>query len=407
MDTLLCYLPMSKQLEHSESKLPIFGTFLTLIAFGSSFSLIPPLITTIADEMAVNYASFGYIIMFQAVSFFLAAIIGGWICERHNINSRALVVVGLLIVGLTLLLGSALTRVTWFIIWAIPLGFGGGLIETFASILVTQKDKPHSSKLMNLAQVFFCIGAISASPIVAVMLYLGISWRYIFILFGLFILFILCVFFFLTRKGSEDAVRFAQKANKFSTLLLKDSLFFLLAAVLLIYVTFESVIACWVSVYFEKRLSVPVHSAALRLSIYWIGLVVGRLAIILVPRRFTIWPAMFTGILIMCIGAVLASLTLSPLWATVFVFLSGFGAGPLWPTTVAICHSARQRPKFTSYVIAVAAFGVVLGSGLGSVIFRYLDSSLFFPSVALGSIILLVLSFLSYQKYSKTHIIEE
>ena len=109
----------------------------------------------------------------------------------------------------------------------------------------------------------------------------------------------------------------------------------------------------------------------------------------------------------MCIGSVLASLTLSPLWATVFVFLSGCGAGPLWPTTVAICHSARQRPKFTSHVIAAGAFGLMLGSGLGSVIFRHLDPSLFFPSVALGSIILLVLSFLSYQKYSKTHIIED
>ncbi len=407
MDTMLCYLPMSKQLEHSESKLPIFGTFLTLLAFGVSFSLIPPLITTIADEMSVNYASFGYIIMFQAVSFFLAAIIGGWICERHSVNSRTLVVVGLLIVGLTLLLGSTLTKATWFIIWAIPLGFGGGLIETFAAILVAQNDKPRSSKLMNLGQVFFCLGALSASPIAAVMLYLGISWQNIFILFGVFILFILFIFFFLTRKGSEDAVHSAHKANRLSTPLLKDSLLFLLAAVLLICVTFESVIACWLSVYFEKQLSVPVHSAALRLSIYWIGIIIGRLAIILVPRRFSLWPAMFTGIVIMCIGAVLASLTLSPLWATVFVFLSGIGTGPLWPTTVAICHSARQRPKFTSCVIAAGAFGVGLGSGLGSVIFRYLDSSLFFPSVALGSIILLVLSFLSHQKYSKTHIMEE
>ena len=399
---------MSKRIKHPESKLPIFGTFLAFIAFGVSFSVIPPLITTIADEMAVNYARFGFfILMFQAASFFLAAVIGGWICERYSINCRTLVVVGLLIVGLTLLLGSALTRMTWFIIWAIPLGFGGGLIETFASVLVAQKDKAHSSKLMNLSQVYFCIGAISASPIVAAMLYLGITWQYIFILFGLFILFILCVFYFLTGEGSEDAVHSAQKANEFSTPLLKDSLFFLLAAVLLIYVTFESVIACWVSVYFEKRLSVPKPSAALRLSIYWIGLVVGRLTIIVVPHRFTLWPAMFTGILIMCIGAVLASLTLSPLWATVFVFLSGFGAGPLWPTAVAICHSARQRPKFTSYVIAAGAFGILLGSGLGSVIFRYLDSSLFFPSVALGSIILLVLSFLSYQKYSKAHIVKD
>ena len=111
---------------------------------------------------------------------------------------------------------------------------------------------------------------------------------------------------------------------------------------------------------------------------------------------------MFVGIVIMCIGAVLASLTLSPLWVTVFVFLSGLGSGPLWPTTVAICYSARQRPKFTSYVIAAGALGVVLGAGLGAIIFKY-RPSLFFPSVVLGSIVLLVLSFLSYRQYSKPH----
>ena len=357
--------------------------------------------------MGVNFASFGSIVIFQAVSFIFAAIIGGWMCERYSINSRALVVVGLLIVGLTLLLGSVLTSVTWFIIWVIPLGLGGGLIETFASILVAQSDKPHSSKLMNLGQLFFCIGAVSASPIVAIMLYRGISWQYIFILFGLLVLFISGVFFFLTRKAFGGAVHSAQKTNNFSTPLSKDSLFFLLAAAILVYVTFESVIACWVSVYFEKRLSVPDHSAALRLSIYWIGIAVGRSATIFIPRRFTIWPAMFTGVVITGIGALLASLTLSPLWATVFVFISGIGAGPLWPTTVVICHSARQRPKFTSYVIATGAFGVVLGSGLGSIIFGYLNSSLFFPTVVLGSIVLLVLCVYAYRKYPKTHVIEE
>ena len=403
---LLCYSPMSTQSANSEPKSPIFATFLTLIAFGVSFSVVPPLITTIADEMAVTYASFGSIVMFQAASFFVAGIIGGWICERHNVNSRTLVLAGLLIAGITLLAGAALTRMSWFIIWAIPLGFGGGLIETFASVLVTQSDKPHSSKLMNLGQVFFCIGAISASPIVAAMLYWGVSWQYIFILFGVFILFIFCVFFLLTRKRFEGAVYSVPRANGFPTPILKDSLFFLLAAALLVYVTFESVIGCWVAVYFEKRLSVPVHSAALRLGIYWTGIVVGRLAVVFIPRRFTIWPAMFVGIVVMCVGAVLASVTLSPLWATVFVFVSGFGAGPLWPTTVAICHSARQRPRFTSYVIAVGAFGVVLGSGLGVAIFRYLDSSLFFPSVAIGSVILLILSFLSYRKCPKADIAE-
>ena len=377
---------------------------MTLTAFGVSTNAIPPLITTIADKLEVSYTNFAYIIMFQFGSFLVAGIIGGWICERYNVNSRTFVLAGLLLVGLTFLVGSTLTRLTWFAVWAIPLGFGGGLTETFGSVLISQHDKPNSSKLLNLSQVFFCIGAISAPLIVALMLYIGMPWPHIFVLFGSFILLVLCIFAWLTRKRSQVAAHPVHIAENPSTPLLRDSLFVLLAATILIYVTFESLVACWIAVYFEKRLSCPVPYSASRISIFWIGVIAGRLAVTLLPRRVSLWPAMFTGVSIMCLGAVLASLTHSPTWATVFVFLNGLGAGPLWPTTVAIGHSARNRPRFTSSLIAVGAFGVVLGSGLGPVIYRYLGYSLFFPSIALGCIILLGLSFLSYRKDSKTHI---
>jgi fucose permease len=202
----------------------------------------------------------------------------------------------------------------------------------------------------------------------------------------------------MTRKVTQ-VIQPVRAVNNISTPLLKDSLFFLLAATLLVYVTFESIVACWVSVYFEKRFSCPVHSSALRLSTYWIGLVFGRLAITVIPMCFTLWPAMFIGISIMCASAFLATFTNSPSLATFFVFLNGFGAGPLWPTTVAICHAARNRPRFTSSVIAIGALGVAIGSGLGVVIFRYLDYSVFFLFVAFGCIILLVLSFFSYRRF--------
>jgi len=204
--------------------------FLTLAACGISFTVIPPLITTIADEIGAEYTNLSYVIIFQFSSFVLAAIAGGWISERHSVNSRTLVLIGLLIVGLTLVLGSALTKLSWFVIWAIPLGFGGGLVETFGSILVSDNEKPNSSKLQNFAQLFFCIGAIVASPLVALMLYLTIPWQYMFILFGAFILLILAVFFFLTKKGTETTIHPVQKKNNASMSVLNDPLFVLLAA---------------------------------------------------------------------------------------------------------------------------------------------------------------------------------
>lgn len=394
---------MTNRLEHSKSTWPIFGIFLTLTAFGVSTNAIPPLITTIADRLGVSYANFGCIIMFQFTSFFVAGIVGGWICERYNVNSRTFVLAGLLLVGLTFLVGSTLTRLTWFAVWTIPLGFGGGLTETFGSVLISRHDKPNSSKLLNLSQVFFCIGAICAPLVVALMLYIGMPWRHIFVLFGLFMLLVLCIFACLTGKQSQVVANPVHIAKNSSAPLLKDSLFVLLAATILIYVTFESLVTCWISVYFEMQLSCPIPYSALRLSIFWIGVIAGRLAITLLPRRVSLWPAMFAGVSMMCLGAVLASLTHSPTWATVFVFLNGLGAGPVWPATVAIGHSARNRPRFTSSLIGVGAFGVVLGSGLGALIFRYLDYSLFFPSIALGCIILLGLGIFSYRENSKTH----
>ena len=398
---------MNKEIGHSKSVWPIVGVFLTLITVAISVNIIPPLVTTIADAMAVHYTSFSYIMMFQLLSFCLAGIIGGWICEHGSFNSRTFVLVGLLVVGLTLLVGSTLTRLRWFAVWAIPLGFGAGFVEIFGSILIAHSEKPNSSKLQNLFHVFFCVGAISAPPIVAAMLYLNMPWQHVFILFGLFILLVLYAFFLLTRKGLTNAGHSVQKENNYSTSLLKDSLFILLAATLLIYLVCESLVACWVAAYFEKQLLCSVHSAALRLGVFWGGVIFGRLVILLVPRRLTLWPAMFAGAGVMCLSAIFAWLTLWPLLATVAIFLAGVGAAPIFPTTVAICHSARHRSRFTSYVISTGIFGGVLGAGLGLIIFRYLDLGLFFPSLASGCVILLVLSFLSYRQYCRTRDPEE
>ena len=148
---------MGDRLRYLKSIFPVFGIFLSLTAFAISGNVIPPLITTIANEIAANYTSFGYIIMLQFLSFFIAGIVGGWISERYSVNIRSFVLIGLLLVGLALLVGAKLAKLQWFIIWAIPLGFGGGLVETFGTVLVSVHEKPNSSKLLNLSQVFFCL----------------------------------------------------------------------------------------------------------------------------------------------------------------------------------------------------------------------------------------------------------
>jgi len=382
-------------------RLTIFGAVLTITAFAVSANVIPPLMTTISGEIKVGYNTFGGVIMLQFVSFFAAGVGGGWLCQRFGVKSRTLVAAGLVLVSLTLAAGALLKNLSWFTLWVIPLGVGGGFVETFGCVMISNFEKPHSSKLMNLSQVFYCFGAIGAPPTVSMLLYLNLSWQMIFVFFGMFILMILCSFLVLTKKDPSEEGHAVQADKPAAVGLLRDALFYLLGVTLFLYVTVESVLACWVAVYFEKGLSCSIHASALRISVFWAGLILGRAAMAVFSRRLTLWPAMFAGSLVMCLGAACAALTATPAVVTILVFLTGLGAGPLWPTTVAICHAARNRAQFTSSVIAIGAIGVVVGSGLGAFIFRHMGFRWFFPVIAIGTAMLGAAIFLSYQTCSK------
>ena len=158
-----------------------------------------------------------------------------------------------------------------------------------------------------------------------------------------------------------------------------------MAGSLFAYVTFESLLTCWLAVYFEKGLFCSVESSALMISVYWFGLIMGRLATTLWPNRLTLWRVMFTGFSICFVMIILAAMFRHPIWVGIFVFASGVGAGPLWPNMVAICQATRNRPRFTSAVIAFGALGVTAGSGLGSVIFKHFPTLWFFPIVGIGA----------------------
>ena len=76
------------------SALTVCGTILTLTAFAISAGIIPPLITSISDDLGINYSYIGYFIMLQYGCFFIAGISGGWLSEQFQIHSRVMVLIG-------------------------------------------------------------------------------------------------------------------------------------------------------------------------------------------------------------------------------------------------------------------------------------------------------------------------
>ncbi len=382
-------------------KLSIGAILFSVTSFAVSTTAVPSLITTIARDLNVNVSLLGYLVMIQFSFFFLVAFLGGWVGERFNITPRFFVAFGMLISAATLMCGAFINSFSLFLVWAIPLGIGGGLVEAFASVMVSNYEKSGSSKLLNISQMFYCVGAIAAPGIVFLILYMGKSWRTIFVIFSIFVFVVYLVFIIFTQKRSPQTCSQEPQSETKKLPLGKDILFYLLAFVLICYVTVESVFACWTAAFFEAKFHSAPRIAAIALSVFWIGVIVGRAVASIIPHKHSLWPSMFAGITIFLFATLLACLDTSETVMFAIVFLCGLGAGPLWPITVAISRDARNSTRFTSSVIGFGAIGVVLGVALGGSILKRLGSSHLFPILAIGAAVLLIAAALASIKYKQ------
>ncbi len=389
-------------------KSSFYSVLLTLTAFALAANALPPLATTMAQQFAIPYDAFGYIFMLQYLCFSCASLAGGYVQHCFGISNRVLVLGGVLSTALLLMAGNLLSSFLWVVFWIIPLGFAGGLTETFSSIMVAEFEQEHSSRLMNLSQVFYCAGAIVAPQLIAILLEIQRSWSTTFFFLGLCVLGIGVVFMIFNRPALSPAFSSALPHPEESSpppigmALRRDRLFYVMASLLFLYVVIEISSASWIAAYFEKIFHLSAGVAARRLSLFWVGLILGRSAMVIAPARLTLWPALIGGTVGMCVGNTLLVLSRSDAIAAGAVLIYGIAAGPVWPVIVTLSQHIRRSARFTSGVIGIGALGAALGPFLSSLVIRSFGLPWFFPFLALSSLLLLVLILLAKSVVRKT-----
>jgi len=369
-------------------RLTLIAVLLTLSAFAISANAIPPLITTIADALHARYQAFGYVIALQYLCFALASLTGGWFTERLGLRERTLVVCGVAGMAVLFYLGAFVQGFAWFVLWIVPVGFAGGLTETFGSIMVARFGRRDSSKLLCLSQVFFCLGAIAAPQLVAILLERQVSWRTAFVIFGTCIGAIAILFTALTRArtgGNTHAPPTRPPDEQGMPFSFREPLFVLLAVSMFLYVSIEQSVACWIAPFFEKQLGLPADGAATRLALFWAGLVAGRLVVLALPARWTLWPAFLTSSAGMTLALGLLSFGWTTATASGIVVAAGFLSGPIWPVIVTASRHVRGSARFAAGVIAAGAFGAATGPLLSSRLIAWLGWTRFFPVLTGGS----------------------
>ena len=377
--------------QKARTTLTLLSLFITLAAFAVSGNAVAPLISTLSAGIGVPASSFGYFITLQFVAFALASFLGGVIKERLRLSNSHLISAGLLLISIAFFVGALVLRsAIALVLWVIPLGLAGGFVETFSSIQISRLGKAGSSKNLCMSQVFYTIGALAAPQIVYIIFGAGLDWQSAFVIFGLFTTTV-CVFFvvFNLRRAGRGQRQDAPPGAT-STAPASRPLFFLLVLLMLAAVILESFSASWLAYIFELRFALTARDASLVLVLFWAGMMAGRLLILLLPARWTLWPTLLVSAAALVVATTCLAAVESLGAHYVFVTLLGVCLGPLWPVIVMTSSSSFPSEKRTSTLIGIGAIGFASGPLLGSLVLgRDWTDHVFTVHLALAALIAL------------------
>ena len=328
----------------------VFGIILTIIG-----AALPQIIRT----FHWSYTLTGVVLAASAVGYFLSTFLCGFLVQRFS--PRTVVVTGLLLMAVCMLFFMRWSSPWLNLVLNLMIGLGQGTIEVVTNLEVIHMEHKGQSRLMNLMHAAFSVGAIVGPASVGILMGVGLKGTVVF-LAAAGPLALMALLFGTVRfphLAQED-----EHGQKQGLRLLRSPILLLLTLFLLLYVGAELGVSTWVSEYFVRVLSTTTSTGAYSVSLFWMGLFVGRLGVSVLYRGARQEYLMLGLSLLSAAALGFVLLVSSTAAVAVGVFLTGLGMSALYPLVMAMVG------RFFRSGVAVGTAST--GGGLGSFTFPFL-----------------------------------
>lgn len=303
----------------------------------------------------------------------------------------------------TALLGFAYApSYIWFILLALPLGFGAGSVDTALNHYVALHFKAHH---MNWLHSFWGVGATAGPILMSIILRQTGSWRMGYQSVAL-IQIVLAVILFLSlplwKKHAEMTSRLNDDVSDDIELTSGHSLKILeglkikgVPYALLIFMTYCAVefsVGLWGSSYLVQMKGLSLETAASWVALYYGGITVGRLLAGFISFKVSNKMMIFSGVLIALSGAILLVMDLGNILVMIAFIMLGLGFAPIFP---AMTHETPVRfgrvnaQSIIGYQMASAYIGIAVFPPLLGVLME-MKGMIMFPLSILLCIVLLL-----------------
>jgi fucose permease len=327
-----------------------------LLILGIQGGWLGPFLPEIARIVKVPIDSAGLLISATAAGYFVALLTVGALSHRWKAQHFLLAAMILYTAGF---FGLALApALPLMLSAAVVVGLGNGAIDVAANAVIVDLNHDRLAEALNYLHVLFGVGAFLGPIIAGLAFARAIPYWWV---FGLGAIGCAMVAIALASTPPVEVRVPADSSGGFIPLL-RCPIIWIFAGVLFLYVGGEAGVGAWLFVYLRSAAALGPTIASTGVSIYWLGLIAGRLtgarlADRIAPRELTIVAGVISA-------AALLGLIIAPrsyTFAAGCIFLIGFGYGPVFPNIVAIgaARFPSQVGRMSSIIIAGGALGAV------------------------------------------------
>ena len=270
------------------------------------------------------------------------------------------------------LLGFSLVPSFLFMIpLAIVLGLGAGAIASGLNNYVALHCK---ASHMNFLHCFYGVG-VSLSPYIMSQAFSNVGWRggYRYAFYVQFAIALLLIFSVpLWKKNSSTQETDEESGVTLSIAeMIKKSDVRQVWIIMLMTNAIEYACGVWGSTYLVEEKGFEIEHGALALTIYYVGMSIGRFASGLLANKIKTWKRIFIGCVILAPAIVIMLLPLGDIFAVVGLFLIGLGNGSIYPNMIHLTPHNFGKEVSQSIMgsqIAFAYIGVMLAPPMVSLI---------------------------------------
>ena len=327
-----------------------------MLTFGIVLTTLGSVLPSIIERFGIDKAQAGALFLLMTLGILAGSLIFGPMVDRYGYKGILLVAAILIFLGLE---GIAFATSLQILLVAIVLiGFGGGMINGSTNSLVADISSEARGANLNLLGVFFGVGAVGV-PFALATLSGQFSQASQTSFVGALVL-IPIVAFVLTRfPAPKQSQGFPIAA---AGGLVKDPLLLLMGMMLFLESGLEITVGGWTSTFVHEVLAVTAGKALVVLSLYWLGMMLARIALGTVLRDAAQFTVLYVCIGIALVGSALLLTSNSIAAAALGVFLLGVGFSAMFPTVLGFIgdrYAALSGTAF-SLVISMALIGGML-----------------------------------------------